>query len=258
LADDDERRHLPLTGVLNARDLGGYATQDGRVVRWGRVYRSGMLGSATTDDMTELRSRGLRSVCDLRSGPERRAAPEAWLDSAGIETWGYPDDEWTGDSRQLLERCLVSGERTREVMREAYAVMPFIQVTAYGEIFRRLALGDGPLLFHCSAGKDRSGGVAALLLKVLGVADADIVADYRMTLRVHDELCRAFVAIPRHAEANPDHAAAWLPMMDADPEYLRSMFDAIVERRGSVEAYLASDLGIGPGMLEGLRSRLLE
>ena len=258
LAIDDGRRHLPLAGVLNARDLGGYATRDGRTVRWGRVYRSGMLGAATAGDVAELRSRGVRVICDLRSGPERLAAPAHWLDAAGIELWGYPDDEWLGDSRQLLERCLVSGERTRSVMCEAYAVMPFTQVLAYGEIFRRLARGEGPLLFHCSAGKDRSGGMAGLLLHALGVAQADILADYRMTLLVHDALCAAFVAIPRHAGASPERAEAWLPMMDAHPDYLAAMFDAIVARRGSVESYLATDLGVGPDLLAALRSELLE
>ena len=255
---DDPSRHLPLRGVRNARDLGGYRTSDGRAVRWGRIYRSGALGEATALDMALLQARGLRVVCDLRSGPERVAAPDSWLESAGIAAWGQPESEQVGDSRDLLANCIVSAEQTRAVMTQAYRQMPYVQTAALGEVFRRLARGDAPLLFHCSAGKDRSGGAAALLLLALGVQRETVLADYLLSNLEFDALCRDFLANPRHAAALQDPSRAWLPLIDADPGYLAALFDAVFARYDSIESYLEAELGIRDDALAALRNHLLE
>src|SRR5882762_3322690 len=158
----DPRRDLAIEGAYNVRDLGGYQAGHGRTVKWRHVYRSDALGAATANDVELLLARGIRLVCDLRSGLERTAAPNPWIATTSIESWGQPPTEPVGDSRQLLSNCLVSAEATRTVMTESYRVIPFDQARAYSQVFRRLAARETPLLFHCFAGKDRS-GVAAVL-----------------------------------------------------------------------------------------------
>lgn len=254
----DDRRFLRLEGVRNARDLGGYRTRDGRAVRWGRVYRAGALGEATVGDIDELRARGIRVVCDLRSGPERIAAPDHWLDSAGIASWGHPPTEEVGDSLALLQACLVSAAQTRAVMTEAYRHMPFVQTVALAAVFGNLTRGEAPLLFHCSAGKDRSGGTAALLLLALGVPREAVVEDYLLSNLEFDGLCRDFLLNPRHAAAHHDASRAWLPLIDSHPGYIEALLDAVFARHGSIEGYLAAELGVGAAELDALRTRLLE
>ena len=257
-AEHDPRRFLRLEGVRNSRDLGGYRTRDGRAVRWGRVYRAGALGEATARDIDLLRARGLRVVCDLRSGPERVAAPDHWLEDAGIAGWGQPAAEDVGDSHALLAACLVSAARTRDVMTEAYRRMPFVQTAALDAVFSRLVRGDVPLLFHCSAGKDRSGGAAALLLLALGVPREAVIEDYLLSNLEFESLCRDFLLNPRHAAAHQDPSRAWLPLIDSDPGYIEALFESVFTRHGSIEDYLAAELGIGRGELDALRVRLLE
>ena len=255
---DDPRRHLSLEGVRNARDLGGYRTRDGRTVRWGRVYRSGALGEATARDVAALRKRGLRVVCDLRSGPERVAAPDGWVEAAGIAAWGQPATEEVGDSHKLLKACLASAAQTRGVMTEAYRHMPFVQTAALAAVFNRLARGESPLLFHCSAGKDRSGGTAALLLLALGVPRETALQDYLLSNLEFDALCRDFLLNPRHAAAHQDPSSAWLPLIDSDPAYLEALFDAVFTRHPSIESYLDAELGLDAAALAALRDHLLE
>ncbi len=256
--EPDDRRLLRLEGVRNARDLGGYRTHDGRTVRWGQVYRTGALGDATARDISELCARDIRVVCDLRSGPERVAAPDHWLDAAGIAGWGQPATETIGDSHALLKACLVSAAQTRRVMTEAYRHMPYVQTAALDAVFSRLARGDAPLLFHCSAGKDRSGGAAALLLLALGVPRETVIEDYLLSQLEVEALRHDFLLNPRHAAAHHDPARAWLPLIESDPDYIEALLDAVCARDRNIEGYLAAELGISGERLAALRDRLLE
>lgn len=256
--EPDDRRFLRLEGVHNARDLGGYRTHDERTVRWGQVYRTGALGDATARDIDTLRSRGIRVVCDLRSGPERVAAPDHWLAAAGIAGWGQPATEVVGDSHALLKACLVSAAQTRRVMTDAYRHMPYVQTAALDAVFSRLARGDAPLLFHCSAGKDRSGGAAALLLLALGVPREIVIEDYLLSQVEFAALCQDFLLNPRHAAAHHDPTRAWLPLIEADHGYIEALLDSVLARDGSIEGYLAAELGISGKRLDALRDHLLE
>jgi protein-tyrosine phosphatase len=255
---DDARRHVPTTGIYNVRDLGGYRAHDGRPVRWGRVYRGGSVHSASAEDVEALRERGVRVICDLRSGPERVAAPNEWAARYGVEIWAYPDEATVGDSRRLLEGALVSADRTRALMARTYEHIPFEQAPSYAATFGRIAAGRLPLMFHCAAGKDRSGVAAALLLAALGVGREDVIADYLLSQRVRDRIEDAFLADPRHRRALEDTDRAWAPLMESDPAYITAMFRSVESRRGSVAAYFEMDLGIAAEGLAALREELLE
>lgn len=255
---EDPRRLVHLSGTYNVRDLGGYATADGRRVRWGRVYRGGALYAATSSDILALTGRGLRVICDFRSGPERVSAPNAWAAGHGIEMWGLAAEDLVGDSRHLLEGALASVEQTRALMIRVYEHTPFDQAPNYAATFGRIARGQLPLLFHCSAGKDRSGVAAALLLAALGVPRVDIFADYLLSRNAQSSIEATFLADPRHEKAVRNSARAWAPLMDSEPQYLEAMFRAVETRSGSVGAYFETELGIDPAGVGALRRELLE
>jgi protein-tyrosine phosphatase len=255
---DHPRRHVRLSGVYNVRDLGGYATLDGRRVRWGRVYRGGAPYAATADDIAALVARDLRVICDFRSGPERLAGQNTWAPRHGIELWGLADEAVVGDSRHVLDAALSSVEQTRALMTRTYEQIPFDQAPSYAAAFGRIAQGRLPLLFHCSAGKDRSGVAAALLLTALGVRRDDVMRDYLLSREARQRIEEAFIADPRHEKALENRARAWEPLMDSDPNYLSAMFGAVEARRGSIEAYFEHDLGIDAAGLQALRNELLE
>lgn len=133
-----ERRLIPLEGGRNFRDLGGYLTSDGRRVKWRKLFRSGSMAGLTAADYGSLSSLSIKIVCDLRTAQE-------------------------------IEAELSTPKMARAAMIQGYRRLPFEQVPAHRELFRRLAAGDVPLVFNCSAGKDRAGTAAALILSALGV-----------------------------------------------------------------------------------------
>ena len=171
-----ESRLLPLVGAFNFRDLGGYPTTDGKVTRWGRLYRSDTLHELTGSDLEVLREIGLATVIDLRTGAELEGTGRGLLADEPVRFVHLPvmeveaiDD---GPPRSLAELELASlylgWLRSRTpVLVDALAV-----------------IGDPenhPLVFHCAAGKDRTGVLAALVLDILGVERHVIVEDYVVT-----------------------------------------------------------------------------
>jgi protein-tyrosine phosphatase len=251
-------RLLPLQGARNFRDLGGYRTADGRSVRWGKLYRSGSMAELTPADCDYLGGLGIRFVCDLRTTDERAAAPCAWTERAGTIHWSRDYFTSFGDLRGLLRADLPpTVAAVRQVMQTAYRQLPFEQAPAYRELFKRLHQGELPMIFNCTAGKDRTGIAAALILSALGVDREQIIEDYGLTNQLLDPL--------RHAgKPNKQSLLSRLSpevlqsIMGTHPDYLRSAFVAIEERHGELEHYLSEVLGIGPNELAGIRRELLD
>jgi protein-tyrosine phosphatase len=248
-------RVLPLQGGRNFRDLGGYLTQDGRRVRWGRLYRSGSMAELTPADCEYLSGLGIRWICDLRTTSEREAMPSPWRDAEGRGYWSRDYAMSFGDLRGMLKDGLPTTEQVRETMLSAYRQLPFEQAPAYRELFKRLAGGELPMVFNCTAGKDRTGIVAALILDVLRVPREVIIEDYALT----NELLSGH----RFSSGKPSLLSHLSPdviraIMGSDPDYLRTSFAVIEERHGGVEPYLRDVLDVGPQQLAAIRQELLE
>jgi len=240
-------RHVTFEAGFNCRDLGGYATEDGRRVRWGVVYRSGSLHRLTTKDLEIANRIGFNTVIDLRSGAElERSGRSFGLDvtfhhaplfeeEALPFKWAEPDDPEPPPG-------------------EDYVAIAENGATALAAALRVIAEGDHPVVFHCAAGKDRTGILASLVLATLGVSDKSIIEDYELTNRsLAPHLAWAKVNDPAEA-AEIAARPPWLrrtsgPVIEAFLERTRSTY-------GSIENYL-SELGIGPET-QGLRNRLLE
>jgi protein-tyrosine phosphatase len=172
-------RLLPLQGGRNFRDIGGYRAADGRQVRWGKIYRSGVMNGLTPADMDYLSALGINYICDLRSTDERRSEPNPFL-KGGYKTKVLGVDYDMASSLEPIARA-----RTREEAIEGFAAsyMAFIDTLTpqYTTMFEHLVHDDAPLAFNCSAGKDRTGVGAALILSVLGVPRDTVVSDYSLT-----------------------------------------------------------------------------
>lgn len=260
----DDRRVLDLEGGVNFRDLGGYHTADGRVVKWEMLYRSGSPAGLTANDMAELNRRGIRSVCDLRSSEERAGEPSPFAALAAEPdaklAYFTRDYEMTmGDLGKLLGGADASPESTRAAMTASYADMPGQFRESFAEMFQLLAQDRTPLAFNCSAGKDRTGIAAALILTALGVPRETVLADYAMS----DKLVDYRQQIAEGAAKNPSYAMLAQvpfeiiePLMKSDPPYLAAALDAIERQHGSVDAYLEQELGVTPEVKQRLRDRL--
>jgi protein-tyrosine phosphatase len=169
-------RLLPLQGGRNFRDLGGYRAAEGRQVRWGHIYRSGVMAGLTTADMTYLSDLGIQAICDLRSRQERAAEPNPFLNDPSPEVIGTDYDMM--DTSGLMKAT--NRADAINALADTYLRVIEVLTPQYTDIFARL-LRREILAFNCSAGKDRTGIAAALILSVLGAAREAIVADYALT-----------------------------------------------------------------------------
>ncbi|HEX3435298.1 MAG TPA: tyrosine-protein phosphatase [Pseudacidobacterium sp.] len=261
-------RHLQLEGTPNFRDLGGYETSDGRFVRWGLIYRSGVLTYLTPADYEYLGHAGIRVICDFRTPQENTASPETWIPNADVQHLSLPiggdgkKQDVTAGMRQLLQDN-PSPEQLRGWMTKTYANFAFSAAPQYAQLFAQLKTGSLPLLYHCTAGKDRTGVFSAFLLLTLGVPEQTVLEDYALTNKYLAEASPEALKKMMAASGNSSNFMSKLTpeqqkaMMAADPEYLRGTLRAIDERYGSFDNYRRQELRVSDSDVETLKSRLL-
>ena len=259
-------RVLPLEGGRNFRDLGGYPTRDGRHVKWGRVFRSGFMTDLTDADYEYLSALGIRVVCDFRSEEERAARPTRWRAAPTIEyrTWSYSDADDPGRMGlgSLLSRPHLTPESVARIMTRLYPNIVEEHKAKYRDLFHKLAAGELPLAFNCSAGKDRAGTAAALVLSALGVPREMVVQDYALSERVVDY--EADLPAAGRGERAPDRpfgglpAALMRPLLRSDPAYIRSTLAYLDATYGGVLEYIRTELDVDDAELARIRELLLE
>jgi protein-tyrosine phosphatase len=258
-------RVLNLEGGCNFRDCGGYETVAGGHLRWGRLYRSGLLAALSPAAAMEVQSLGVRTICDLRRTAERELHPNPHF---GTDVQRF---EWNTEAESSPIRDRAFGEATElqvvhEAMLRMYARMPFaLQPRLAGAFLALDQAGQGAAIVHCTAGKDRTGVAVALLLDALGVRREAIVEDYVLTdtaVDLHAQLLgREGTGAGLAATADALRAlspVARQAMLAAKPEYIQASLAAVEQRHGSVAAYLQDELGIETALLERLRERLIE
>jgi protein-tyrosine phosphatase len=249
------RRAVPLQGTSNFRDLGGYPAAGGKHVKWGHIYRSADISKLTDSDLQALQSRHVALVCDLRGPQEYAHAPDRL--PTGVRRLELP-----AGSEKIDPRLLSGGAKTinrDSLMRAVYTTISFFPAKYKPMFDELLALpGDEALLFHCTAGKDRTGIGAALVLSALGVDRRTILRDYAAT----DTYWQAGreQSLQRMAQAGLSAEAvnAMRPLMAANPAYLAGTFAAIDKQYGSVDKYLAAEMGLTPKKLAALRAKYLQ
>lgn len=259
LPHEDSRhdRTILLEGAANLRDIGGYRTTSGRYVRWGRVYRSGTLAALTDSDLNTLAALGIKLVCDLRSDDEVSTAPDRRLPDADYARIPINADR-DGDSRQRLRALLFDKSRFNTMLLEIYRRIIDEHAAVFGDVIRRLADENNlPALIHCTAGKDRAGLAAAILLLALGVPEETVIADYTLSNRYYDHFYRyAQQAVQRLAILGIS-AADMHPMLTADPKTLKAALDYLITKYGSVRAYLRDRAGVDDAIFDQVKANLL-
>jgi protein-tyrosine phosphatase len=254
----DHTRAPKLVGGLNFRDMGGYATIDGRCVRWNKLYRSGTTHAMTSADMARIASFGIRFAFDLRSNTERRRHRSKLDGAANIEYRSFGHDKLEGDLARYLQMPNKRPEQSRELMMSVYQKLPYDFREPYRALFVHLANADLPLVFNCAAGKDRTGIAAALVLTALGVPRETVFDDYVLTEQFFDQSCEMILRGDRDSRFAGVEREIWEPLMRADAAYLRGMFDELAATNGSVTRYLEDELGLTQTMIERIRVNLLD
>lgn len=257
-------RLLPFEGGCNFRDLGGYVTRDGAMLRWRHVFRSGLMTHFTDDDVRVAGAIGIRCIVDLRRADERRNEPTRWPD-AGVRVVGFDDAQDSILLGNLAQAGTLDVAAAREAMIALYRRMPVQLVPRLRMLFAQLAAGEVPLLFNCAAGKDRTGFAAALLLEVLGVPRETVLADYLLTNETAD--LEGFLSRHRAAALGVSGVSHPLldvppevrrPMLAADADYLDAALSYIDAGHGSTTAYVREVLGLGDEGMARLRGALLQ
>jgi protein-tyrosine phosphatase len=250
-------RSLRFASASNFRDVGGYRTEDGRWVRMGVAYRSNGLGALTQSDYARLKDLDLKLVCDLRLEEERRKLPDPDIpNSSAISADVAADSGHRGSAlRVLMQRG--DDAAVLNFMNGAYrdfVDLPSAQ-SAYHRLFVRLAdPGSLPTVFHCTAGKDRTGWAQAVLLSILRVPRKTILQDYVLTDRY---LSAAALEQIRKSMPGADVTMS-KALTAADPAYLEAAFAEVDERYGSLDAYLQRGLGLDGQTIERIRANFLQ
>jgi len=261
-------RLLPLEGGRNFRDLGGYTTEDGKTVKWGRVFRSGVMDGLTDGDYEYLSGLGITTVCDFREAEEREREPTKW--GAGeIEylTFAPPaeEDEQSNPLFAAFSNSEATPDDVRKAMAAGYFNMLLDEDEGYTAMFDQLAGGAMPLAFNCSAGKDRAGTAAALLLTALGVPREQVVADYALSQEYVDYMAE-FLS-PEAQEKGKDGPYAFLyqlppemvePLMESNPIYIESTFAHMEEQHGTALDYIKAEFDVTEDELAVIRTALLD
>lgn len=260
-------RSLHLTGAPNARDLGGLKTADGRMIRPGRLIRSGALWRITPEDIAALQAIPLRTVVDFRTQQEISEKPNLNIPGANL-IYCPILPQLTGVTRELgadgvpayFRLAMDTGMEAERWMAGLY--LPLVEGEYSREHYRaflRLLLEQrsGALLYHCTAGKDRAGVATMLILSALGVPMETIMEDYLLTNKYTAAEREAVCAEARLYSDDPALQFALQAFESVRESYLNNALRSISEHYGSLENYLAEALDFGPAECAALRDNYL-
>ena len=241
-------RQIELDGCVNFRDLGGYPTLDGRRLRWRRIFRSDALHELSPSDVKRLRGElALSDILDLRSSGELAAEGRGPLAEEAIAFHHTPlFDGDTMSSDHSDARTMSLGER--------YVGLLEFARPQIATVIRLLADAEGGAVFHCAAGKDRTGLISAVLLGVLGVSDELIVSDYARSADQIDAIIDRVMRMKGYEEALEKMPADTL---HAKPESMEALLAHVGSQHGSMLDYLCTS-GVDLDVIERLRSKSLE
>ncbi len=239
-------RLIRLQGTTNLRDAGGYATADGHWVAMGQVYRSDALNNLTAADRAELTRLGITTDIDLRTADERTTSPDVLWDGVDYvvadvlgSTAGFTPVS-AADAVQMMEdaeRQMVSSDLARQ---------------AYAKVFDLIAGRKGGVVYHCTAGKDRTGWASATLLLMLGVPRDTVMSDYLLSNTYRAAYNEAVLGSLPAA-----YAAIYEPLLDVRESYLEAGYDEVATVFGTERAYLRDGISISRADLSRIRARLL-
>lgn len=241
-------RVLPLQGASNFRDLGGYRGRDGRTLRWRLLFRSDHLQGLTEADKQTLKELGLAQSIDFRGAAERAAAA---YQLPGVQQHSLAIEPTVVQSMQALVASgqALTGAAATELMLDLYRSLVNERAHRFAELFEHLLQAQSPLVFHCTAGKDRTGVAAAWILLALGVPRDVVMQDFLLT----NQVLRPALA---HTGFFPAEVAAVL--WSVQPVFLETALQLAEAEHGGINNYLRQKMGLTPAALRALETRYLQ
>jgi protein-tyrosine phosphatase len=262
MPDHVKRRHLALQGAPNFRDLGGYATADGHRVKWGLLYRSDNLAHLTDADLEKVAKLGIHLVCDFRAESEKQAEPDRLPTTSPPQVAALPigaESFLVKDLRERITSGRTEGLDLRGMLIEGNRQFATTFAPEYKAMFERLEQPQNlPAVVHCTAGKDRAGFAAAMILSVLGVPRETVMEDYLLTnvyTRAATERRLWMIELVSLFRADRD---ALRPLFSVEPAYLDAAFAAIDEHYGDFDHYRRDALGLDDAEVASFRALALE
>lgn len=261
-------RGLGLDSVSNTRDLGGIQTVDGRSIRWGKLFRSEAVTAPSARDQAVLATMGLRHSIEFRSeaeiaknGTSKYPAsviphPVALLD-ASTDALSVAIQGALRSNDPAVVKNLLGDGKAEKIARDGIVDLVLSQPAREGfaQGLRLLSTKQGaPLIFNCTAGKDRTGAFAAIAERLLGVSERDAVTDYELSNVYRKASTEA--TYTRLAAIGVDRALLQ-PLLEQDGDNLTSMFRAIDEAYGSFDRFLTRGLGLDTATIKQIQANLL-
>lgn len=259
---------VDLPGAANCRDLGGWAVASGGAVARGLVYRSTDLQGLTDLGLADLTALGLRTIYDLRTTAERKAAPDrvpVGVEDVHLDVLADEPDNPAAAAADLpallsdppkLESFL-KGTSVTKVFAGAYRGVVSLPsaISSYHQMFSGIASdAHRPVLFHCTTGKDRTGWGSAALLTFLGVSSDDVMSEYLLT---NTEIMPFTQPMYDTFAAHGGDPTLLRPALGVAKEYLETAFEEMHSKFGSIEDYFAKGLGLSDDTLDALRSAMI-
>jgi protein-tyrosine phosphatase len=261
----ERRTRIAIATAANLRDIGGWPTSAGGRVRSGVVYRSAELSRLHGDDLSAFGELGVRTVFDLRTAAEATRQPDALpegTESVALDVLGVGEHAAPAELQQIFEDPSRASEFLRAGQAEGYfetAYRAFVTLpsarSAYQRLFEGIAAAEGPVLYHCTTGKDRTGWATAVLFRLLGVPDEQVLEEYLLT---NTELLPMVQPWMDQFAAGGGDPQLLMPILGVQESYLEAAFAQMQESFGAVEDYLVTGLGLSPTTLEALRDKLLK
>jgi len=249
-------RYIDIPGAHNLRDLGGYVTKDGRQIKWRKIFRGGIMSGIDMNAPDQMRALKLCSICDFRTIAEQTASPDRWYELDRLNRYSLPIGEGRVDKLELLTASNFKTGKEHHLYKanRSYVNHESKTFKAFFDIL--LDENNYPILFHCTAGKDRTGFASIVLLSALGINQKTIIDDYLLT----NKYTEAFIeknleSISKNLNIEAD---LLVTIFQAKEAYLEGAFEAINKNYGSMSDYIQRALGIGESEIEKLKNILLE
>jgi len=237
------KRHIKIKGAYNIRDIGGYRTKDGRSIKWRKLFRAGKLTDIQVEKLEQLKALNVQSICDFRTTTEQQENPDKWFQLEQLNRYSLPIGEGRLDKEDWLKKAAETYGTEQYLYRanRSYVLKNTPQYQAFFELL--LDEKNYPLLFHCTAGKDRTGFATVLILSVLGVDQQTIIDDYLLTNQYRKKVEEA--EIEEVAAKHGIDKKHLYPLLVVKEEYLKGAYDAIRESYDTMDNFLQQAIGIG-------------
>jgi protein-tyrosine phosphatase len=257
-----KRRHVALEGAQNFRDLGGYATDDGRTVRWGLLFRSDNLSQLTDADLDKVHELGIKLVCDFRSAAEKGEEPDRLPteDPPSVAELPIFDESFSpAEFRKRLTSGDLGDLDLRQALTDANRLFATRFAGQYRAMFERVTRPENlPAVVHCTAGKDRAGFASAVMLRTLGVPEETVYEDFLLTNHYTARKIERMLWTIRLVSLFRVSPEQVRPVLSVERGYLAAAFDEITKQYGSFDSYRREALGMDDAETAAFQQLALE